>query len=68
MDDQRQHAEEGVAHGDDADRAAEGADRGGEEEGLFHHRPPRLSLTAARLGACMDATAPSESEKPCRPM
>ena len=43
VDDQRQHAVEGVAHRDDPDRAAEGAERGGEEEHLFHYSPSLFS-------------------------
>ena len=36
VDDQRQHPVEGVAHGDDADGAAERAECRGEEEDRFH--------------------------------
>ncbi len=43
VDDQRQHPVEGVAHRDDPDRAAEGAERRGEEEDRFHYSPSAFS-------------------------
>ena len=51
MDDQRQHAVEGVAHRDDADRAAERADRGDEEEHRFHCYSPSLFSGVRSIGS-----------------
>jgi hypothetical protein len=43
VDDQGEDAVEGVAHRDDADRAAEGAERRPEEEDRFHYSPSARS-------------------------
>ena len=51
MDDQREHAVEGVLERDDRNRAANGADRAGEEHHLFHR--PRILFA----GGCAWAQA-----------